>query len=505
MAKVLKLFDEASAECPVIAILRGVTPDEVVPITEALFEQGLRIVEVPLNSPDPYASIAALSKGFAGRMVVGAGTVVSVEQAEKVAEVGGQICVSPNCNPAVIAAVLERGMLPVPGVATASEAFQAIAAGAIRLKAFPAGSIGLETISAWNAVLPDHVSIFATGGIVPNAISGMLRAGCAGIGIGADLYRAGSSVAEVSARAKNILGKLPSLASPREVSVCAKSATSVGDSLVCDPISGDLLWIDLVERTLHCYSPTDELHTVTSLSQQLTGLVAASDGRLFGCTEDGVASVDRKSGYVTPFAKVNHRHSGMRLNDAAIDRRGRIWSGSMCKGLLGGRAELFMIDTEGQSRVMLDGLGICNGLGFSHDGRALFLIDTANRTLLRAAVNADTGDLQELAVVTDFGTVPGKPDGLHVSEDDTVWIAMWNGSCVVRIDGQGRVLERVEIGVPLPSSCAVSLEGDLFVSTSRLRLGEDELAAAPASGHLFRVTLPKDRQPSALGAAKIPA
>jgi 2-dehydro-3-deoxyphosphogalactonate aldolase len=190
-------FEDAARACGIIAILRGVKPSEVLEIGDALYEAGVHIVEVPLNSPDPFVSIAALADRFANRMVVGAGTVLDTESTEKLKISGGLISVSPDSNPAVIASAIKLGLVPLPGVFTPTEAFAAIRAGATHLKLFPAEAASPITVKAWKAVLPKRASIYAVGGVTPDNMQSWFDAGCAGFGIGSNIYKAGKSPADV--------------------------------------------------------------------------------------------------------------------------------------------------------------------------------------------------------------------------------------------------------------------------------------------------------------------
>jgi 2-dehydro-3-deoxyphosphogalactonate aldolase len=194
-------LDEALKACGIIAILRGVTPDDVVEVAQALYEAGVRVVEVPLNSPEPFKSIELLAKAFDGRMVVGAGTVLSVQDVNVLKASGGQISVSPDCNPETIARAIALNMVPLPGVFTPTEAFAAIRAGATHLKLFPAETVSPLTIKAWKAVLPKHVQIYAVGGVTPDNMKDWLAAGAAGFGIGSSIYKPGMLAAQVKAAA----------------------------------------------------------------------------------------------------------------------------------------------------------------------------------------------------------------------------------------------------------------------------------------------------------------
>lgn len=195
-------LDEAMALCPVVAIIRGVTPSEAVDIGEALYDGGIRAVEVPLNSPDPLESIFRLSAAFAGRMVTGAGTVLSPDKVDAVADAGGRIIVSPNTSPPVIRRAVELGLDPAPGFSTPTEAFQAIEAGARHLKLFPAVTFGPAHVRQLRAVLPPEVVVWAVGGVGPALMAQWWEAGARGFGLGGELYRPGQGVQETIEKAR---------------------------------------------------------------------------------------------------------------------------------------------------------------------------------------------------------------------------------------------------------------------------------------------------------------
>lgn len=198
-------FDAAFARCPLIAILRGVRPDEVEAIGEALVESGFAIIEVPLNSPDPLDSIARLARRLAGRAVVGAGTVLRIEEVAAVAEAGGTLAISPNANPQVIAAAVDHGLVSVPGIFTPSESIAALDAGAAALKLFPAEAASPAVLKAIRAILPPATRVLPVGGIVPGALAGWRAAGAAGFGLGSALYSPGMQAADVAARARDFM------------------------------------------------------------------------------------------------------------------------------------------------------------------------------------------------------------------------------------------------------------------------------------------------------------
>lgn len=190
------------AERPLIAILRGITPQEAAPVGEALAEAGFLCVEVPLNSPRPLETIEALRARFDGRLLVGAGTVLRPGEVEAVAAAGGQIIISPNADAAVIAAAKRAGLISLPGFFTPSEAFAALAAGADALKLFPAETAGPATLKAIRAVLPAEALVFPVGGIEPGSMAAWRTAGAGGFGIGSALYRPGATAEEVGTRAR---------------------------------------------------------------------------------------------------------------------------------------------------------------------------------------------------------------------------------------------------------------------------------------------------------------
>lgn len=198
-------LEEALQSCSIIAILRGLRPEEAVEVVTLLHEVGIRVAEVPLNSPDPFESISRLAKAFAGRMVVGAGTVLSPADVNALKVAGGSISVSPDCNPDVIARAVQLGLTPLPGVFTPTEAFAAIRAGAGHLKLFPAEAASPATIKAWKAVLPSHVQIHAVGGISPTNMADWRGAGISGFGIGSNLYKPGKSRTDIARDAQALV------------------------------------------------------------------------------------------------------------------------------------------------------------------------------------------------------------------------------------------------------------------------------------------------------------
>ena len=198
----LELFSHYLDQCPLIAIIRGVTPDQAVAIGEAVYGAGIRIIEVPLNSPDPLTSIERLASRFGDEMLVGGGTVLDLDKVRAVQSAGGRIIVSPNSNPEVIRATAAAGLVSCPGYFTPSEAFAALGAGATALKLFPAEGATPDVLRAQLAVLPKGVPIIVVGGVKPDSMRPWLDAGAHGFGLGGGLYKGGQSAAETASKAR---------------------------------------------------------------------------------------------------------------------------------------------------------------------------------------------------------------------------------------------------------------------------------------------------------------
>jgi 2-dehydro-3-deoxyphosphogalactonate aldolase len=195
-------FAEAIATMPIVAILRGIKPDEAISIAQAIFAAGVRIIEVPLNSPDPYVSIAQLAAHFGDRAIIGAGTVLTTADVARCKDAGAQIIVSPNVNPDVVRATVAAGMISAPGCMTPTEAFSALDAGAHAVKLFPGELIPAAAVKAMRAVLPKEAIILVVGGVSTDLINSYRAAGANGFGIGSAIYRAGVNAQEAGMNAK---------------------------------------------------------------------------------------------------------------------------------------------------------------------------------------------------------------------------------------------------------------------------------------------------------------
>ena len=195
-------FFSAIEKHPLIAILRGIKPTEVVDVAEILIEKDFKIIEIPLNSPDPIRSIELLTHYFENHAIIGAGTVLAEASIRSIAEAGAKLVVMPNGNGVVVKAAKDRGLIAIPGIATPSEAFAMIEAGADALKLFPAEGIPPSVLKAMKAVLPSTVPILPVGGITPEKINDYLKAGAIGFGLGSALYKPGMTLRDIRKNAE---------------------------------------------------------------------------------------------------------------------------------------------------------------------------------------------------------------------------------------------------------------------------------------------------------------
>jgi 2-dehydro-3-deoxyphosphogalactonate aldolase len=197
----MSLIRDALKKMPMVAILRGITPGEISWAFDVLSEAGFRLIEIPLNSPDPLESIGLLQKRAGADFLIGAGTVLSVKQVDQLHAIGAGLIVAPNCDPAVIRAAKSKGMAVLPGAATPSEAFAALQAGADGLKMFPGELLPPVAVKAWRAVMPPETLLLPVGGVTPDNMAAYFAASADGFGIGSALYKPGIDAAELKRRA----------------------------------------------------------------------------------------------------------------------------------------------------------------------------------------------------------------------------------------------------------------------------------------------------------------
>jgi 2-dehydro-3-deoxyphosphogalactonate aldolase len=197
--------------CPVISILRGIRPEEAESIGFALIESGIRIAEVPLNSPEPVKSISILAENFGDQMLVGAGTVIAAEQVAQVASVGGKLVVTPHADMRIVSAAKEAGLIVIPGALSPTEVFAMHHAGADAIKLFPAEALGIEMLKALLVALPKHVQMIPVGGIDSRNASSWMAAGASGVGVGSSLYKPGDDASDVLGKARNLMSSLVNL------------------------------------------------------------------------------------------------------------------------------------------------------------------------------------------------------------------------------------------------------------------------------------------------------
>ncbi|HEY5803384.1 MAG TPA: 2-dehydro-3-deoxy-6-phosphogalactonate aldolase [Lysobacter sp.] len=481
-------FDERLREAPIIAILRGISTAESIAVATALLDAGVTLAEVPLNSPDPFTTIRVLREHFGERMAIGAGTVLTVADVERLVATGCQFCVAPNTDADVIRASLANGMLPLPGFATASEAFTAIDAGARHLKAFPASA---TTLSAISAVMPAGVQLIAVGGVTPEAVPSLVAAGAVAFGTGSDLYKPGRSAQAVGARAREWIAAT-SNCTPPEVKLVGDAQATVGEG---PAVHGDRVrWVDPVGKRLLSFTPSSGEWSEVPMPEPVWSLGVMPDGSLAGNGEDAFLRLDASSGAVIARGPAIDTGAGCRLNDLVVDSRGGLWASSMHRGVLAGRGAVFhAASPDSPARKVAEGLGVANGMAFAGDERTLFVIDTLARTLLSYPADVASGHLGEPIIFTDFLGLPGKPDGMAITPDGSFWVAMWGAGEVVRIAPNGACVQRVRVPAPHVGSVCIGDDGELYVTTARARLSDVALTAAPGSGGLFRIHVRESR------------
>ncbi|UPG94587.1 SMP-30/gluconolactonase/LRE family protein [Luteibacter aegosomatissinici] len=270
------------------------------------------------------------------------------------------------------------------------------------------------------------------------------------------------------------------------VHLAAQPRALVGESVRVD--GDDIVWLDPPGHRLLRWSPPEGRLTETPLAHPLWSLGQRLDGGWAGAGEDRFFAVDIRSGTLEagPLAPLA---AGCRFNDMTVDASGGLWTGSMHRGLLHTRGGLFHAASPiADVQPVAAGLGVANGMAFVRHGRSLLVIDTLSRTLLAYPVHDGHASLGEPTVVTDFLACPGKPDGMAIAPDGSVWVAMWGGGAIVQLAANGAVERSIAIPAPHVGSLAFDHEGTAYVATSRARLTETTLSAYPGSGGLFVVS-----------------
>lgn len=475
--------DAALAAAPVVAILRGLAPGEAIEVVEALQDAGIRAAEVPLNSPSPFETIALLCRHFGDRMVIGAGTVTDSRDVDRLAGIGARICVAPNCDLAVIARAAARGMVPMPGVASPSEAFRAYEAGARWLKYFPAGEAGLATIRALGPVMPKDARFVAVGGVGAANAAAFLGGGCDAIGVGSELYRPGMAVEAIAAAARALVAAATTPL-PRPPALITNPGATISESPLFDRTGETLLFVDPVLSALHYVRLSDGSATSVATDVPVNAIGWRGE-TLIGLADEAIVELDPATGAARVLVVVDVG-GGCRFNDMTIDANGTVWAGTMHRGLLSGRGALFRIDAANRAACVCDGLGVCNGIAMAADHTQLYLVDTLSRTLIRFPVLNGGEGVGEPVIVSDFMGLAGKPDGMALDAAGHAVVAMWGGAGVVELGSDGALLRHHALPAPHVSSLCIDVAGDLLVTTSRMRL-TPERADATGSGGLYRI------------------
>ncbi|MBC3881197.1 2-dehydro-3-deoxy-6-phosphogalactonate aldolase [Undibacterium sp. LX40W] len=476
----------ALQQIPIVAILRGIRKEEALGIVGALFNAGIRVAEVPLNSPDPFATIRLLVQHFGDQMLIGAGTVTTVEEVKMLASTGAKISVSPNTNAQVIRAALEYGLVPIPGFVTPTEAFEALAAGAKFLKFFPASG-RVSDLAAMNAVLPRDVTVVAVGGVGAANGSALFAAGAKAFGIGSDLFRTGMTIETIRDRATKLVSALSIERLQRRIKQISNPHAIIGESPKWCEKGGKVYWVDPIRKLLFSSDRDGDAQDSVVLDKAVWSIGFDASGQMVGVTADGLCKVFPFTGMVEQTVIADQR-DGCRFNDFAIDSRGGMWVGSMHKGLLAGKGAIFYAASVDSPVVeVASGLGVPNGMAYDFARARLYVIDTLSRTLIAYSVDEQNACLREPVIISDFMGLMGKPDGMALANDGSLWVAMWGGGMVVQISPDGEILQTIVIPSSNVSSACFSSDGSLFVTTSRMRLSEAQLDSEPGAGALFAI------------------
>ncbi|HEX2189611.1 MAG TPA: SMP-30/gluconolactonase/LRE family protein [Longimicrobiaceae bacterium] len=261
--------------------------------------------------------------------------------------------------------------------------------------------------------------------------------------------------------------------------------TRLGEGPSWDAEAGVLWWVDIHNHRVHRLDPESGEDTVWEVGETVGCAHPARDGRVVVALRREVALLDPATGALEPVARVLPERPGLRLNDGKCDARGRLWVGSLSREE--GGAALYRVDPDGSVREAAGGLTMSNGLGWSPDGRTLYLTDSPAKTIHAFDFDVEAGELSGRRVFADLSGADPVPDGLAVDAEGCVWSAQFGGGCLVRFAPDGRELLRVRVPVPNPTSCAFGGEGgtELFVTTASVGMSEEQVEEAVESGDLF--------------------
>jgi len=264
----------------------------------------------------------------------------------------------------------------------------------------------------------------------------------------------------------------------------------LGEGALWDPGLGRLLWVDIVGHRVHSLDPSTGARDEHEVSDDVGTVVVARNGRLLVALRDRLAALDPATGTLATVVPIEPDRPDTRCNDGKCDPAGRFWVGTLVEGAARGTAALYCLDAELELSVRLKGVTISNGLCWSGDGRRLYYIDTPEQRVDEIAFDAATGRLGARRVALEIPPALGAPDGMTIDVEDQLWIALWGGGAVIRVDPiAGRITERIAIPTTNVTSCAfggASLD-QLFVTTARVGRSDAELAREPLAGALFRV------------------
>ncbi len=265
---------------------------------------------------------------------------------------------------------------------------------------------------------------------------------------------------------------------------------TLGEGAIWDARRGVLYWVDIEAGRLHQFDPANGSDRTFDLGQRLGTVVPRARGGVMLATQHGFAALDLVSGTLTFWADPEAHLPGNRFNDGKCDPRGRFWAGTISLDRQPGAASLYCLEPDGTVRTMLRGVTNSNGIAWSLSQDTMYYIDTPTRQVTAFDYAPDTGEITHPRAVVTVPPELGKPDGMTIDAEGMLWIALWDGGCVSRWDPRtGRLLERLEVPARRVTSCAFGGEdlGDLYITTARVGLSEQELAEQPGAGGVFRV------------------